>query len=225
MLYPVPQTTLPASQVGPGAWHLPAAVQVLPAGQYPSPEQQTLPVGIHLWLSVSVLAFDGEGMGIPGAALNCPWATGVGVAGFAGLWNTPCQSLNQHWEAGWPYSAAPGHRQTVVARVAVSISSEPVPSSVNALLYWETQNGLRDATRAPNRHAPGPAGGFAGRAGRPARKLSGRVGRHLGDPVEGLHGELAGESPTHKHRGRVERHLGDPVEGLHGEPAEEGAHA
>ena len=147
-LYPVPQTTLPASQVGPGAWHLPAAVQVLPAGQYPSPEQQTLPVGIHLWLSVSVLAFDGKGKDIPGAALDCPWATGVGVAGFAGLRNTPCQSLDQHWEAGWPYSAAPGHRQTVIAGVAVSISSEPVPLSVNALLYlgnskWLTRRNTR----------------------------------------------------------------------------------
>ena len=53
--YPVPQTTLPASQVGPGAWHLPSVVQVLPAGQYPAPEQQTLPVGIHLGMLVLLL--------------------------------------------------------------------------------------------------------------------------------------------------------------------------
>ena len=52
--YEVPQTTLPASQVGPGAWHLPSVVQVLPAGQYPAPEQQTLPVGMHLELLVLV---------------------------------------------------------------------------------------------------------------------------------------------------------------------------
>ncbi len=31
--YPLPQTTLPASQVGPGAWHLLSDVQVLPDGQ------------------------------------------------------------------------------------------------------------------------------------------------------------------------------------------------
>ena len=31
--YPVPQATLPASQVPPAAWHLPSAVQVLPVLQ------------------------------------------------------------------------------------------------------------------------------------------------------------------------------------------------
>ena len=56
----MPQTTLPASQVGPGAWHLPSVVQVLPAGQYPAPEQQTLPEGMHLGLLVLVLERGGE---------------------------------------------------------------------------------------------------------------------------------------------------------------------
>ncbi len=64
-VYPVPQTTLPASQVGPGTWHFPSAVQVLPAGQYPAPEQQTLPVGIQLGPLVSVSVLERGGGSIP----------------------------------------------------------------------------------------------------------------------------------------------------------------